>query len=168
MIHYPNGVWPMMLTPYRMDDMVDHEGLAALTHWYMANGVAGLFAACQPSEIFRLSPQECAALMGTTVKSVDGRATVVASGHVSTRRCLKRSSLKLFNASTATLLETLLQGAAGFSGVIANFLRGFMHGCAVARSKYQPVGQRKAADQGGAGNATADGADVRRYLEHLR
>lgn len=121
MIHYPNGVWPMMLTPYRMDDMVDHEGLAALTHWYMANGVAGLFAACQPSEIFRLSPQECAALMGTTVKAAGGRMPVVDSGHVSTRRCLKRSSLKLFNASTATLLETLLQGAAGFSGVMANF-----------------------------------------------
>lgn len=85
MIHYPNGVWPVMLTPYRMDGAVDHEGLTALTHWSLANGAAGLFAACQPSEIFRLSPQERAALVATTVKAADGRAPVVASGHVSPR-----------------------------------------------------------------------------------
>lgn len=32
-----------------------------------------------------------------------------------------RSELKLFNANSATLLETLRMGAAGFSGVMANF-----------------------------------------------
>lgn len=57
-------------------------------------------------------------------------ATLIAQ-HI---RWLKGLLMKLFNASTATLLETLLQGAAGFSGVIANFLRGFMHGCGVTRS----------------------------------
>lgn len=45
-----------MLTPYRMDGAVDHEGLTALTHWYLATVAAGLFAACRPSEIFHLSP----------------------------------------------------------------------------------------------------------------
>lgn len=85
MIHYPNGVWPVMLTPYRMDGAVDHEGLTALTHWYLAHGAAGLFAACQSSEIFCLSPQERAAIVATTVKAADGRVPVAASGHVSPR-----------------------------------------------------------------------------------
>lgn len=216
MTSYPNGVWPVMLTPYRMDGAVDHDGLAALTNWYLAGGAAGLFAACQSSEIFYLSPQERAAVVETTVRAVDGRVPVVASGHVSPRlqdtleemrrmadagadafilisnrladadetddvlldnlgeivsrsrmnlgiyecpypykrlltekvlrscadsgrfyflkdtccdaeliarrlQWLKGSPMKLFNANTATLLPTLRQGAAGYSGVMANF-----------------------------------------------
>ena len=34
---------------------------------------------------------------------------------------VKGSSLKLFNANSSTLLETLQMGASGFSGVMANF-----------------------------------------------
>ncbi len=150
MIHYPNGVWPVMLTPYRMDGAADHEGLTALTHWYLATVAAGLFAACRPSEIFHLSLWGRAALVLTTVKLADGRATAVASGHVSPahrthwRKCgAWRMPGRTSLSSSATVL--------------------------LARMRKHRLGdQRKAADQGGAGNATADGADVRRYLEHLR
>lgn len=36
-------------------------------------------------------------------------------------KLIKGTSLKLYNANTATLLETLREGGAGFSGIMANF-----------------------------------------------
>lgn len=213
---FPNGVWPVMLTPYTAQNKVDFASLERLIAWYEQQGVDGLFAVCQSSEMFFLSLEERVAV----AKFVKRHAAVpvIASGHISDsmedqitelnrmaetgidalvlisnrlaaqdeddavflgrlERILKAvpealplgfyecpypykrllspeiarymagsgrfhfikdtscdvanmaeklevirgSNVKLYNANTATLLETLRLGAAGYSGVMANF-----------------------------------------------
>lgn len=79
----PPGVWPTMITPYRIDGTIDYDALQALVEWYIDNGVAGLFAVCQSSEMFFLSRDERAALSSAVVEAAAGRCSVIASGHVS-------------------------------------------------------------------------------------
>lgn len=211
-----SGVWPVMLTPFTDTGEVDYYALDQLVDWYIENGVTGLFAVCQSSEMFHLSLKERIQI----AQHVKRRATVpvIASGHVSYalsqqieelisigetgvdavvlitnrmteegansrswmdgmsdilenlpkemvlglyecpypyKRVLSQEELtfcaeggrfqflkdtccdasriserlkaingtemKLFNANTATLLESLQEGAAGYSGVMANF-----------------------------------------------
>jgi 4-hydroxy-tetrahydrodipicolinate synthase len=54
----PNGLFPVMLTPFREDASasVDLEALAGLARWYMASGAVGLFTVCRSSEMYLLSP----------------------------------------------------------------------------------------------------------------
>lgn len=80
---YPGGVWPVMLTPFTSKGEVDVDGLYALTEWYIQNGVSGLFAACQSSEIYCLSLDERVLITETAIKAAKGRVPVIASGHVS-------------------------------------------------------------------------------------
>ncbi|NMD38907.1 MAG: dihydrodipicolinate synthase family protein [Christensenellaceae bacterium] len=214
----PNGVWPVMLSPFKKDGALDYEGLNDLINWYIDAGVSGLFAVCQSSEMFELSLKERVSLANNTIEFVNGRVPVIASGHVSffieeqieellamcetsidslvlitnrlakqddsdavwinnmekllkalpsniklglyecpypykrvlSKDCVKAcvdsnrftflkdtscsmksiseklevmqgSGMKLFNANTATLLESLKIGASGYSGVMANY-----------------------------------------------
>lgn len=207
-----------MLTPMTEDKKIDEKGLRALVNWYIDRGVHGLFAACQSSEIWKLSFEERVLITKITVEEAAGRVPVVASGHTSdsledqakdieaiwntgvdavillsnrlagedesdevwlenwhklesmidpeiklgiyecpvpykrllspklitaiaqTERfyflkdtccdaeqireklaCIKGSNLKLYNANATTVLESLRDGAAGFSGIMANF-----------------------------------------------
>lgn len=218
MSKFNDGVWPVMLTPFTDNNEVDYEALGKLVDWYIENGVAGLFADCQSSEMFYLSLEERIKIAQFVKKQSDGRVPVVASGHISDKledqinelnavaatgvdgvilisnrlakededdtvwlenlkkiiqelpeklplgfyecpypykriispellkwcaetgrfyfikdtscdlnnmeqklKAIKGSHLKLFNANSSTLLETLQIGAAGFSGVMANF-----------------------------------------------
>lgn len=213
------GLWPVMLTPFTRDGEIDYASLERLIAWYEARGAAGLFAACQSSEIFCLSLTERKALVAFV--KAHAHVPVIASGHVSdtmedqiaeltemhragadalilisNRLCtpghpadsliprmevmlkrlpadvalgfyecphpqkrlltleelawcadtgrfafmkdtccdlatlrrridvLRGSRLQLFNANTATLLDSLMAGAAGFSGVMMNFHMG--------------------------------------------
>lgn len=215
---FSNGVWPVMLTPFTDNNKVDFDSLGKLVDWYISQGVAGLFADCQSSEMFFLSLEERVEIARFVKEQVGKKAAVVASGHISdsldeqaeelnsiaktgvdavillTNRLAKEaesdeiwhenlkllleklpkelhlgfyecpypykriispkllkwcadtgrfyfikdtscdimnmkeklkvisgSKLKLFNANTSTLLETLEMGASGFSGVMANF-----------------------------------------------
>ena len=215
---FPDGVYPVMLTPFTEENKVDYESLGRLAEWYIASGAAGLFADCQSSEMFFLSLEERVEIARFVKEKAAGRVPVVASGHISdtieaqaeelnriaetgvdavillTNRlaaeeksdevwlenleklleklpsdmalgfyecpypykriispellkwcadsgrfyfikdtscdkeiirkkleAVKGSSLKLFNANSSTLLETLQMGASGFSGVMANF-----------------------------------------------
>ena len=52
MNRFPGGVWPVMLTPFTVNDHVDYDGLDMLIEWYILQGVDGMFAVCQSSEIF--------------------------------------------------------------------------------------------------------------------
>lgn len=210
------GLWPVMITPFTHDGKIDYASLERLIAWYEEHGAAGLFAACQSSEIFFLSLEERKSLV-SFVKA-HAHVPVIASGHVSdsmhdqiaeltemrragadalimitnrlctpgheeesliprlqamltqlphdvplgfyecpypTKRLLtldelkwcaesgrfafmkdtccdidvirqridaiRGSSLHLFNANTATLLDSLIAGGAGFSGVMMNF-----------------------------------------------
>lgn len=216
--NFPGGVWPVMLTPMTEDRKIDEKGLRALVNWYIENGVSGLFAACQSSEIWHLNFEERVQIARITVEEAAGRVPVVASGHTSdsledqakditamwnvgvdavillsnrlaqedesdevwlenwakleamidpeiklgiyecpvpykrlltpklitaiaeTGRfyflkdtccdadqireklaCIKGTNLKLYNANATTVLESIRDGAAGFSGIMANF-----------------------------------------------
>ena len=55
---FAGGVWPVMLTPFTDHNEVDYPALERLTEWYIENGVSGLFAVCQSSEMFFLSLEE--------------------------------------------------------------------------------------------------------------
>lgn len=216
-VNIPNGVWPTMLTPFTNSNEVDYGALGQLVEWYIAQGVHGLFAVCQSSEMFYLSLEERVGIARFVKEKAAGRVPVIASGHISdgfdeqveelqrmastgvdavvlvsnrlagpeeseevwlnramqlldrvpdvlfgiyecpfpykrlmtpkllkwcadTGRfgflkdtscdlthisekldAVKGSPLKIFNANSATLLESLRLGAAGFSGVMANF-----------------------------------------------
>ena len=218
MNNYPNGVWPVMLTPFTEKGEVDEDGLYALVEWYIEKGVDGLFASCQSSEIFHMTFEERMRIAKITVDAAHGRVPVIGSGFTDYRMaeqvrnvyamkatgvdavilltnrlacegedddtllertyallsqideaiplglyecpfpykrlltprvvrelaeterfsflkdtCLsapqireklaviKNTDLKLYNAHIATLLESLRDGASGFSGIMANF-----------------------------------------------
>lgn len=77
-----DGVWPVMLTPFKADNSIDYAALEALTEWYKKNGVAGLFAACQSSEIFFMTLEERVSLARACSRYA-GELPVMASGHIS-------------------------------------------------------------------------------------
>ncbi len=53
------GVWrPVMITPFTEDNKIDYDAVLRIIEWYDKNGVDGIFAVCQSSEMFELSPQE--------------------------------------------------------------------------------------------------------------
>ena len=86
------GVYPTMITPYKLDGSVDHEGLRALTEWYWKMGCDGIFSVCQSSEMFALTLEERVSVARTVKKEADRLASVdksrepmkvVVSGHIS-------------------------------------------------------------------------------------
>lgn len=79
----PDGVYPTMLTPYTNDNQIDYDGLAELVEWYIGQGVAGLFAVCQSSEMQHLTLAERTGIARFVKEGSRGRVTVIASGHIS-------------------------------------------------------------------------------------
>ncbi|MBR1455558.1 MAG: dihydrodipicolinate synthase family protein [Oscillospiraceae bacterium] len=213
-----NGVWPTMITPFTDDNKIDYGAVEELLDWYAQRGVTGVFAICQSSEIFFLSPEEKLSLLQFIRGHLPAGLELIASGHTADRledqieeakryvdvgvdayvfisnrlagpdesdavflrnletavralpdgtrygfyecpypykrlltpevireiaswgifgflkdtccdaqqmkaklEAMQGTSMKLFNANSATLLETLRFGAAGFSGVMCNF-----------------------------------------------
>ena len=80
---FPGGVWPVMLTPFTTEREVDYAALEQLVNWYIENGVNGLFAVCQSSEMFYLTLEERLEVAKCVLKAAAGRVPVIASGHVS-------------------------------------------------------------------------------------
>ncbi|MCW3791493.1 dihydrodipicolinate synthase family protein [Paenibacillus sp. LS1] len=78
---FPDGVWPVMLTPFTEDNEIDYTALEELIEWYLDKGVHGLFAVCLSSEMLHLSLQERVDLAKFVVEKTKGRVPVVASGH---------------------------------------------------------------------------------------
>ena len=83
-------LFPTMITPYRPDGKVDLDTALQYVDWYFQNGMDGIFAICQSSEIFYLSLEERTALnrlvyrRAKELEKQSGRPfTVVSSGHVS-------------------------------------------------------------------------------------
>ncbi len=77
----PEGMWPVMLTPFTEEGAVDEAGLKALTEWYLDQGAAGLFAVCLSSEIEQLSREERLSLAKSVVNYAAKRAPVAAVGN---------------------------------------------------------------------------------------
>lgn len=80
---FPGGVWPVMLTPFNEKKEIDYKALEQLVNWYIKEGVSGLFAVCQSSEMFYLSLEERVNICKCVVKAAGGRVPVIASGHIS-------------------------------------------------------------------------------------
>ncbi len=77
----PDGVYPTMVTPFTDDNKIDYNGVLQILEWYSKNGVDGIFAICQSSEIFFLSFEERLELLQFIMKNKPADMTVVASGH---------------------------------------------------------------------------------------
>jgi len=78
----PQGVYPVMITPYTEDNKIDWLAVDNIVEFYAKHGCQGIFAVCQSSELFFLSEDERAQLAERVVKASNGRMCVVASGHV--------------------------------------------------------------------------------------
>lgn len=77
----PDGVYPTMVTPFTDDNKIDYNGVLQMLEWYSKNGVDGIFAICQSSEIFFLSFEERLELLKFIMKNKPADMSVVASGH---------------------------------------------------------------------------------------
>lgn len=77
----PDGVYPTMVTPFTADNKIDYNGVLKILEWYSENGVDGIFAICQSSEIFFLSFEERLELLKFIVKNLPKGMSIVASGH---------------------------------------------------------------------------------------
>ena len=75
-----------MITPYKADGTIDYDTACKYVDWYYENGLTGIFAVCQSSEIFYLSLEERVELnrrVYERAKALDPNFLVVSSGHVS-------------------------------------------------------------------------------------
>lgn len=77
-----DGVWPVMITPFTEDNKIDYNQVLNLLEWYEGQGVAGVFAVCQSSEMFFLTKQERYDLAKFIIDNTPKEMGVVASGHV--------------------------------------------------------------------------------------
>ncbi|BFT70984.1 dihydrodipicolinate synthase family protein [Paenibacillus sp. P36] len=82
-MNIPKGVWPTMVTPFTNTGKVDYAALEQLIEWYIDQGVHGLFAVCQSSEMFYLTLEERVSLAQFVTSLAAGRVSVIASGHIS-------------------------------------------------------------------------------------
>lgn len=83
-------IFTTMITPYNKDGSVDYATAEKYVDWYFENGLTGIFAICQSSEIFFLSLDERTKLnkvvydRAKALEKKSGRKfTVVSSGHIS-------------------------------------------------------------------------------------
>ena len=83
-------IFTTMITPYKADGSVDYDTALRYVDWYFENGLNGIFAVCQSSEIFYLTLEERVELnrlvyiRAKELEKTSGKQfTVVSSGHVS-------------------------------------------------------------------------------------
>ena len=111
-----------MVTPFAADGAVDHEKLAELAEFLLANGSDGLVVAGTTGESPTLSDAEKLDMFRTVVATVDGRAPVVAgTGSNETRH-----SVALTRAAEACGVDAVLAVVPYYNkpperGVIAHF-----------------------------------------------
>ncbi len=79
----PEGLWPVMITPFTSTGHIDLNGLEKLVDFYIQSGCAGLFANCLSSEMYQLTEEERLLLTASVVKFSKGRVPVVATGSFS-------------------------------------------------------------------------------------
>lgn len=76
----PEGLWPVMITPFKSNNEIDHDGVRKVTDAYLAGGANGMFANCLSSEMFQLTREERLALTKTVVDHCKDKVPVVATG----------------------------------------------------------------------------------------
>ena len=77
-----NGVWPVMITPFTADNKIDYAAVEKIIEWYDKEGVTGIFAVCQSSEMFFLNKEERLQLAKFVIDNTPRHIGVVVSGHV--------------------------------------------------------------------------------------
>ncbi len=77
-----SGVWPVMITPFTKDNKVDYDAVLEIIKWYEKQGVDGIFAMCQSSEMFFLTREERLELTKFVVDNTPEHIGIIASGHV--------------------------------------------------------------------------------------
>ena len=82
-----------MLTPFRPDGKIDFPAYRKLLEYYIAEGVAGLFAVCLSSELYQLTPSERLELAREAVAVSSGRVPVVACGYLGNTEAEKLQSV---------------------------------------------------------------------------
>lgn len=100
-----SGVYPTMITPYKMDGSIDYDAARRLTEYYIENGCSGIFAVCQSSEMAFLSLDERVRLAKCVVKAVNGEISVVASGHCGNST---EEQIEEINAISATGIDAFV------------------------------------------------------------
>ena len=75
-----NGIYPTMIVAYKESGEIDYEAMGELIEWYIKEGVHGIFALCQSTEIVYLSIEERLKLGKFVMEKVAGRVPVVMSG----------------------------------------------------------------------------------------
>ncbi|ETI70163.1 dihydrodipicolinate synthase family protein [Neobacillus vireti] len=78
-----DGNWPVMITFYTEDNQIDYYAMERLINWYKSNGMDGLFAVSQSSEMFHLSLPERVELARFVKAKAGTNVQVIASGHIS-------------------------------------------------------------------------------------
>ena len=76
------GVWPVMITPFTADNKIDYDAVLKIIEWYDKEGVTGIFAVCQSSEMFYLTKEERFQLGKFVIDNAPKHIGVVVSGHV--------------------------------------------------------------------------------------
>ena len=74
------GIYPTMLVAYTPEGQIDYPAMGELIEWYIREGVHGIFALCQSTEIVYLSLEERLTLGKFVMEKVNGRVPVVMSG----------------------------------------------------------------------------------------
>ena len=77
-----SGVWPVMITPFTADNKIDYDAVLKIIEWYDREGVTGIFAVCQSSEMFFLTKEERFQLAKFVIDNTPKHIGVVVSGHV--------------------------------------------------------------------------------------
>ena len=73
------GCIPILVTPFFEDGSLDLESLEREIDWVLAEGASGVACVAIASEGYKLTESERDAVIGATVRRVNGRAPVVAS-----------------------------------------------------------------------------------------
>lgn len=76
-----HGCWPTMITPFTEHNGIDFKAIGGIVEWYIDHGCDGIFAVCQSSEMFFLSPTEKTDIAKAVLDAAAGRVKVIASGH---------------------------------------------------------------------------------------
>jgi dihydrodipicolinate synthase/N-acetylneuraminate lyase len=81
------GVVPIIPVPFREDESIDHEGLAAVCNFAAGQGVGAVCLPAYGSEFYKLSDEERLGAVRVAVETVGGRVPVMGqSNHGSARR----------------------------------------------------------------------------------
>lgn len=76
----PEGLWPVMITPFKSNNNLDLDGVRKVTDAYLAAGANGMFANCLSSEMYQLTRAERLELTKTVVHHCKDKVPVVATG----------------------------------------------------------------------------------------